>query len=93
MYDATGHQQSTVMARPATRGTFTAFGARHVKGVAVSRWIAAACFVVWGALLLAFGQWWGAFLFLAAALNASLAYLVPRWNRLRDAPNSARRSA
>jgi signal transduction histidine kinase len=75
----------------AGRGVFTAFGARHVKGVAVSRWIAAVCFVVWGALLLAFGQWWGVFLFAPAALNGSLAYLVPRWNLLRDAPKNVER--
>ena len=75
----------------ATRGTFTAFGARHVKGVAVARWVAAVCFVVWGAVLLAFGQWWGVFLFAPAGLNGSLAYLVPRWNLLRDAPKNVER--
>ena len=75
----------------AARGTFTAFGARHVKGVAVSRWIAAVCFVIAGVLLLAFGHWWGALFFLAAGLNGSLAYLVPRWNLLRDAPKNVER--
>jgi signal transduction histidine kinase len=70
------------------RGTFTAFGARHVKGVAVSRWVAAVCFVIAGAVLLALGQWWGVVFFLAAGLNGSLAYLVPRWNLLRDAPKN-----
>ncbi len=74
-----------------TRGTFTAFGARHVTGVAVARWVAAACFVVWGAVLLALGYWWGLFLFAAAGLNGSLAYLVPRWNLLRDAPKNVER--
>jgi hypothetical protein len=64
-----------------------------VEGVAVSRWVAAVCFVIAGALLLAFGLWWGAFLFLAAALNGALAYLVPRWNLLRDAPKNAKLSA
>ena len=73
------------------RGTFTAFGARHVKGVAVSRWVAAACFVIAGALLVAFGQWWGVVFFLAAGLNGSLAYLVPRWNLLRNAPKNVER--
>ena len=91
MYDATEHQQSTGVAPPAARGTFTAFGARHVKGVAAARWVAAACFVVCGAVLLAFGQWWGAFLFAPAGLNGSLAYLVPRWNLLRDAPKNVER--
>jgi hypothetical protein len=83
-------QQSTGIARSAARGTFTAFGARHVKGVAVSRWVAAVCFVIAAAVLLAFGQWWGAVFFLAAALNGSLAYLVPRWNLHPDAPSHAR---
>ena len=39
----TEHQQSTGVAPAPARGTFTAFGARHVKGVAVSRWVAAVC--------------------------------------------------
>jgi signal transduction histidine kinase len=75
----------------ATRGTFTAFGARHVKGIALARWIAAVCFVIAGALLFMFGQWWGVVFFLAAGLNGSLAYLVPRWNLLRDAPKNVER--
>ena len=73
------------------RGIFLAFGARHVKGVAVSRWIAAVCFVIAGALVVAFGHWWGLVFFVAAALNGSLAYLVPRWNLLRDAPKNVER--
>ena len=93
MYNQTEHQQLTGMAPSATRGTFTVFGARHVKGVATSRWIAAVCFVIAGVLLLAFGHWWGALFFVAAGLNGSLAYLVPRWNRRRDAPNNAKLSA
>jgi signal transduction histidine kinase len=91
MYNQTEHQQSTGMAPSANRGTFTAFGARHVNGVAISRWIAAVCFVIAGVLLLAFGHWWGALFFVAAALNGSLAYLVPRWNLLRDAPKNVER--
>jgi signal transduction histidine kinase len=75
----------------AARGTFTAFGARHVKGVAVSRWVAAVCFVIAAVALLALGYWWGAVFFVAAALNGSLAYLVPRWNLLRDAPKNVER--
>jgi hypothetical protein len=89
MYNSTEHRQSTGVASSPGRGTFTAFGARHVKGVAVSRWVAAVCFVIAAALLLAFGHWWGALFFVAAALNGSLAYLVPRWNT----PNNAKRSA
>ena len=92
MHDTTERQESTGVAPPATRGIFTAFGARHIKGVAVTRWVAAACLVAAGAVLLAFGQWWGAALFVAAGLNGSLAYLVPRWNLLRDAPKNAKLS-
>ena len=73
------------------RGIFLAFGARHIKGVAVSRWVAAVCFVIAGAVVVAFGQWWGLVFFVAAALNGSLAYLVPRWNLLRDAPKNVER--
>jgi signal transduction histidine kinase len=75
----------------AARGTFTAFGARHVKGVALTRWIAAVCFVIAGASLMALGHWFGALFFVAAVLNGSLAYLVPRWNVLRDAPKNVER--
>jgi signal transduction histidine kinase len=78
-------------AGPPARGTFTVFGARHIKGVSAARWVAAAGFLVAGVVLLAFRQWWGAFLFAAAALNGSLAYLVPRWNLLRDAPKNVER--
>lgn len=42
-------------------------------------------------MLLAFGRWWGVFLFVPAGLNGSLAYLVPRWNLLRDAPKNVER--
>jgi predicted nicotinamide N-methyase len=93
MYNQTEHQQSTGMTASVARGTFTAFGARHVKGVAVSRWVATVCFVIAGALVVAFGQWWGLVFFVAAALNGSLAYLVPRWNPRRDAADDAKLSA
>ena len=92
MYNLTEHQQLTGITPPAARGTFTTFGARHMKGVAVSRWVAAVCFVVAAVLLVALGHWWGLVFFVAAGLNGSLAYLVPRWNP-RTTPNHARRSA
>ncbi len=76
---------------PATRGTLTPFGARHVKGVAVTRWVVAACMVVSAVVLLAFSQWWAVLLLAGAVLNGSLAYLVPRWNLLRDAPKNVER--
>jgi hypothetical protein len=64
-----------------------------VKGVAISRWVATVCFVIAAAVLLALGYWLGALFFLPAALNGSLAYLVPRWNLLRDAPKNVELSA
>jgi hypothetical protein len=93
VYKPTEHLQSTGVAPSRARGTFTAFGARHVKGVAVVRWIAAVCFVIAGALVVALGHWWGLVFFVAAGLNGSLAYLVPRWNRPGHLSNDTRLSA
>jgi hypothetical protein len=84
MYNSTQHRQSTGVAPSPGRGIFLAFGARHIKGVAAVRWIAAVCFLIVGVLVMAFGHWWGLVFFVAAALNGSLAYLVPRWNTLND---------
>ena len=92
MYNLNEHRQSTGVAPSAGRGVFTAFGARHVRGVAVSRWVAAVCFVVAGVLVVAFGHWWGLVFFVAAGLNGSLAFLVGRWN-LRTALNNPELSA
>lgn len=92
MYDQTEHRPTGVMAPSTTRGTFGAFGARYVKGVAVSRWVATVCFVVAAVVLMALGYWLGALFFLPAALNGSLAYLVPR-NLRRDVPNNANLAA
>jgi signal transduction histidine kinase len=91
MYNSTQQRQSTGVAPSPGRGVFLAFGARHIKGVAAVRWIAAVCFVIAGVLVVAFGHWWGLVFFVAAALNGSLAYLVPRWNLLRDAPKNVER--
>jgi hypothetical protein len=73
---------------PIVRGTFTEFGSRHVKGVAVVRLLVAIWLVILGAILCAFGHWGGAFLFVAAGLVGSLAYLVPRWKLALDAPRN-----
>jgi hypothetical protein len=89
MYNSTQHRQSARVAPSPGRGIFLAFGARHIKGVAALRWIAVVCFVIAGVSVVAFGHWWGLVFFGAAALNGSLAYLVPRWNT----PNDAKRSA
>jgi hypothetical protein len=93
MQDSTEHRQSTGMAPSPGRGIFLAFGVRHIKGVAVSRWVAAVCFVIAGASVVAFGHWWGLVFFVAAALNGSLAYLVPRWNPPRNSRQNFKRSA
>ena len=93
MYNQTEHRQSSGIAPSIAGGSFTAFGARHVKGVAISRWIAAVCFVIAGASLMAFGYWLGALFFLAAGLNGSLAYLVPRRSLPRGVQRNARLSA
>jgi 4-hydroxybenzoate polyprenyltransferase len=93
MREPTEYQRLVGVAPFYPRGTFTAFGARHVKGVAASRWVAAACFVIAGAVLSAFGQWWAVIFFVAAGMNGSLAYLVPHWNPPGDAPNNSKLSA
>lgn len=93
MYDQTEHQQPSGVAPPRARGIFTSFGARHVKGVAVTRWVATICFVIAAAVLTALGYWLGALFLLPAALNGSLAYPVPRWNPGRDASKTVELSA
>jgi signal transduction histidine kinase len=91
MYNSREHRQSTWVTPSPGRGIFLVFGARHVKGVAISRWIVTVCFVIAAVVLLALGHWWGALYFLPAGVNGSLAYLVPRWNLLRDAPKNVER--
>ena len=90
MYNQAEQQRSTRTAPTGTRGAFTAFGARHVRGVAVTRWVAAFCFVVAATALLATGHWWGVVFVVAAGLNGTLAYLVPHWNPSPDSPRTAR---
>jgi hypothetical protein len=63
--------------RPGWPGT--QFGWRHVRGVAVIRWLVAIWLVILGAIFCASGHWWGAFLFVAAGLVGWLAYQMPRW--------------
>ena len=91
MNTQTEHQRSSGVAAAPGRGIFLAFGARHLKGVAITRWVVAVCSVIAAVVLLALGQWWGVVFFLVAGLNGSLAYLVPRWNLLRDAPKNVER--
>jgi hypothetical protein len=70
----TGYQD----ARP--KGTFTQFGARHIKGVAIIRAVVALWLVCLGVILCANGHWWAASLFAIAAVVGWLAYQVPKWN-------------
>jgi signal transduction histidine kinase len=84
-------QQSGEPVPPIARAIVTEFGARHVKGVAVTRLLAAICFVAVGVFLLVTGHWWGALLFLAAAANVAVMYLMPRWRLALEAEKSAHR--
>jgi signal transduction histidine kinase len=74
-------------ARPApwiARTVSTEFGRRHVKGVAITRLLAAITAVTVGSVFCATGHWWGALLFVPAAVNLWFAYLMPRWKRALD---------
>ena len=66
------------------RSVSTEFGRRHVRGVAIARVLVAIAAVTLGSVFCASGQWWGAFLFIPAALNLWFAYLMPRWKRALD---------
>lgn len=66
---------------------------RHVKGVAVIRRLAAIWLVILGAILCAFGYWWGAFLFVVAGLDGWFAYQMPRWKLALDAENASAEAA
>ena len=66
----------------------TEFGRRHVKGVAITRLLVASWLVILASTFCASGRWWGALLFVAAALVGSLAYLMPRWETALVAENA-----
>ena len=77
--------------RPApwiARSVSTEFGRRHVKGVAITRLLVAIAAVTLGSIFCASGRWWGALLFVPAALNLWFAYLMPHWKRVLDAENA-----
>ena len=80
-----GLRPSTGPLFAALRHNGTQFGWRHVKRVAVIRWLVAAWLVILASIFCVSGQWWGALLFLAAGLNGWLAYQMPRWKRALDA--------
>ena len=77
--------------RPApriARSVSTEFGRRHVKGVAITRLLVAIAAVTVGSIFCVSGQWWGALLFVPAALNLWFAYLMPSWKRALDAESA-----
>jgi hypothetical protein len=82
-------QSSNKPVPPIARVLVTDFGWRHVKGVAMTRLLAAICFAAVGLFFLVSGHWWGALLFLPAAANGSLVYLMPRWQLSLNAEKSA----
>jgi hypothetical protein len=90
MHDDETTQASTRPVPWIVRRTVPQFGWRHVKGVAVIRSLVAVWLVILGAIFCASGSWWGPLLFVAAALNASLAYLMPRWKLALDADSNVR---
>jgi signal transduction histidine kinase len=69
----------------------TKFEWRHVRGIAVIRVFVALWLVFLGFVLCAYGYWWGATLFVAAGMVASLAYLMPRWKLTIDAEMNIQR--
>ncbi len=90
-----GRQQGDETMQPPTRpvpwiarSVSTEFGRRHVKGVAITRLLVAIAAVTVGSVFCVSGQWWGALLFVPAALNLWFAYLMPRWKRALDAESA-----
>jgi signal transduction histidine kinase len=67
------------------RSISTPFGLRHVKGIAVVRYLVAIWLVCLGSAFCAFGHWWGALLFPAAGGVGALAFLMPRWKLALEA--------
>jgi fatty acid desaturase len=90
-----GRQQGDETMQPPTRpapwiarSVSTEFGRRHVKGVAITRLLVAIAAVTVGTIFCVLGHWWGALLFVPAALNLWFAYLMPRWKRALDAESA-----
>jgi signal transduction histidine kinase len=63
------------------RSISTGFGRRHVKGVAIVRYLVAIWLTLLGSVLCALGQFWGALFFPTAGAVGAVAYLMPRWVR------------
>ena len=71
------------------RSVSTEFGRRHVRGVAITRLLVAIAAVTVGSIFCVSGYWWGALLFVPAALNLWFAYLMPSWKRALDGENAS----
>ena len=80
-------QSPTRPAPSIARNISTEFGRRHVKGVTTARLLVAIAAVTLGSIFCVSGHWWGALLFVPAALNLWFAYLMPSWKRALDAEN------
>jgi hypothetical protein len=83
-----GKQLSITPVPKIGRSISTAFGRRHVKGVAIIRWLVAIWLTFLGSAFCALGQFWGALFFPAACAVGAAAYLMPRWNRALEAEGS-----
>ena len=80
------HVQPTTTSVPRiVRSAVRRFGWRDVRRVAVIRWLVAIWLVALGSFFCVSGHWWGALLFVAAAVNGWLAVQMPRWRRALDA--------
>jgi hypothetical protein len=67
------------------RRLVTQFEWSHVKVVSAIRALVALWLLFLGSILCAYGYWWGAVLYLAAAGVGWLAYEMPRWKSAIDA--------
>ena len=86
-----GAETMQSLTRPApwiARSVSTEFGRRHVKGVAITRLLVGIAAVTLGCIFCISGHWWGALLFVPAALNLWFAYLMPSWKRALDAESA-----
>jgi signal transduction histidine kinase len=84
-------KQSGEPVPPIARAIVTDFGRRHAWGVAVTRVLVAIWLVALGVFFLVTGHWWGAFLFIGAAINGVVVYLMPHWRLALDAEKNADR--
>lgn len=82
--------RSADQAPPLIRHLSSDFGLRHTKGVAITRWLVMSLLVILGSVFCALGYWWGAWLYIGAAANGLLAYLMPHWKTALEAESRQR---